>query len=212
MGAHFLLSLLVLAAPAPRFAVVPLGTHHGGEFRVLGPLGNGWSAPVGERLMPVRVEARAVRDEVVDTDRPSSVKTGRRLRVAPRRAEQAGFVLRGLEPGPVSPLRLPEETWLGSGRPLVLGEAQLLRESEGELHRLVLATGPTRQRLYDQDGGELESWSLAWAGDLDGDGRLDLVLKADRSGNITTWRLFLSSRAGPGELIHEVAHYTQSGC
>jgi len=53
---------------------------------------------------------------------------------------------------------------------------------------------------------------LRWAGDLDGDGKLDLILAADHHYNLSTTRLFLSSRAKKGELVQEVAKFSTSGC
>jgi hypothetical protein len=48
-------------------------------------------------------------------------------------------------------------------------------------------------------------WSLLWAGDLDGDGRLDLIIQyADNV--FGSMQLLLSSRSNPGELVHSVAH------
>jgi hypothetical protein len=48
-------------------------------------------------------------------------------------------------------------------------------------------------------------WSLLWAGDLDGDGRLDLIIHyADNV--FGSMQLLLSSRSNPGELVHNVAH------
>jgi hypothetical protein len=48
-------------------------------------------------------------------------------------------------------------------------------------------------------------WILLWAGDLDGDGRLDLIIHyADNV--FGSMQLLLSSRSNSGELVHTVAH------
>ena len=211
-----LVSLVAFAASASGdpLAIVPVGTHHGEEFRAVEPLGGRWCELHGSLFRRVRVEARPVRDEIVEGAGGSKVKTGRELRVVAPLGSTARFLVRGLGPRRVtSVIALPESpTWLGNGRPVTLGEAQLIVQSAGGVHALVYSVNGRTQRLYTQDGGELETWMLHWAGDLDGDGRLDLVLTADRSANVTTWRLWLSTRAESGELVHEAATYSQSGC
>jgi hypothetical protein len=63
--------------------------------------------------------------------------------------------------------------------------------------------------------GEVETDVLervAFAGDLDRDGRLDLI--ADVSGHWNEWRvaLFLSSAAEEGDLVAQVAEFRSNGC
>lgn len=52
---------------------------------------------------------------------------------------------------------------------------------------------------------------LLWAGDLDGDGKLDLLLQ-DHGYNRSSIRLFLSSAAHPGRALREVAQFYKTGC
>jgi hypothetical protein len=80
--------------------------------------------------------------------------------------------------------------------------------------QLILTSGPSTQTLYPLDDPTLrdsESWSLYWAGDLDGDGKLDLYMFLSGY-NFEERRLFLSSQAAPGELVKEVATFTRTGC
>lgn len=79
-------------------------------------------------------------------------------------------------------------------------------------HRLVLREGAQEQTLFQQREGDLDGWHLSWAGDLDGDGRADFLLSADEHYNVTTLRLFLSSRAKKGALVREVAKLRETGC
>jgi hypothetical protein len=51
-----------------------------------------------------------------------------------------------------------------------------------------------------------------WAGDLDLDGSLDLLLDTSDHENVTEMRLFLSSAAKHGQLVSEVAKFTRVGC
>ncbi len=79
---------------------------------------------------------------------------------------------------------------------------------------LYLFEGETSQRLcdvYPDSHGEFVS--VVWAGDLDGDGRIDLVLddQVHYAFNVY-YRLFLSSEAESGKLVKEVAVFAAVGC
>lgn len=52
---------------------------------------------------------------------------------------------------------------------------------------------------------------ILWAGDLDGDNRLDFLFE-DSGYNFSSQRLFLSSVAQPGEHLKEVAQFYSTGC
>jgi hypothetical protein len=71
------------------------------------------------------------------------------------------------------------------------------------------------QVLYDLGGTgqEVESyWELLWAGDMDGDNKLDLYVQVGWHYNSTHRKLFLSSYARKGKLVREVAEFSTSGC
>jgi len=83
--------------------------------------------------------------------------------------------------------------------------------------RLVLTDGTKKQILYSLGGtGKHEantaSWQLLWAGDLDGDHKLDLYAQISGHYNSSSRILFLSSQAGKGELLHAVAEFSTWGC
>ncbi len=89
----------------------------------------------------------------------------------------------------------------GTGVPLPLDAA------------LYLSNGKTRQKLYAIEGINNDAgWTLLWAGDLDGDGKLDLYADLSFHYDISERRLFLSSRAKPGQLVAEVGQFRTSGC
>ena len=54
--------------------------------------------------------------------------------------------------------------------------------------------------------------TILWVGDLDGDARLDLLMDSSTHYNLITYTLFLSSVAGNGNLVEQVASFTRGGC
>jgi hypothetical protein len=79
--------------------------------------------------------------------------------------------------------------------------------------RLLLTDGRITQTLYALKGwdGDVD-WQLRWAGDLDGDGKLDLFAALSYHYNVSERRLFLSSQAQPGQLVAEIAVFRTTGC
>lgn len=91
--------------------------------------------------------------------------------------------------------RLSANEFLGAGSKLILtsdGKEQVLR--------------------YLNDDCNDCSWNLNWVGDLDSDGKLDFYFQLNGHYNSIDQRLFLSSRAKPGELVRYVARFWTSGC
>src|SRR5215208_4153838 len=71
---------------------------------------------------------------------------------------------------------------------------------------VVLTHGRETQVLYSTDGFVDEPhFDVPWAGDLDGDGKLDLVVNLSRKDSLHPYRLLLSSVAAAGELGGEAA-------
>jgi hypothetical protein len=74
---------------------------------------------------------------------------------------------------------------------------------------ITLSDGRASQTLYVPDGHPFDCdaphFSVQWAGDLDGDGRLDLVTTFSPKYSWYPRQLFLSSAARPGELVGPVA-------
>lgn len=85
---------------------------------------------------------------------------------------------------------------------------------------VTLTSGKRSQRLFDMRRPSRADGHLAcddplfmvhWAGDLDRDARLDLVATFSRKYTIHPRLLFLSSSAGRGELVAQVARYDGIG-
>jgi hypothetical protein len=72
--------------------------------------------------------------------------------------------------------------------------------------RVVLSDGTVKQVLYSTDGFVDEPhFYVEWAGDLDGDGRLDLVVNLSRKYSMHPHRLLLSTKAKKSELVGDAA-------
>ncbi len=79
--------------------------------------------------------------------------------------------------------------------------------------KLTLTSGSSTQTLYSLNNNSNDpSWYLLWAGDADGDGRLDLYLSLSYHYNLDQRRLFLSSQAKAGNLVSQVAEFATTGC
>lgn len=80
-------------------------------------------------------------------------------------------------------------------------------------YKLILYSDQQRQTILNRAKMYLEgSPSLLWAGDLDRDGKLDLLMDLTNHYNATEPTLFLSSRAAPNDLVKKVASHRQIGC
>jgi hypothetical protein len=106
--------------------------------------------------------------------------------------------------------------WKKNPRQLKLGDQEYqLKVFEREVDenvvdlKLALVSGKQTQILFTEsahlDHTEFY-WRLLWAGDADGDGKLDLYVDSSREDdNSARTALYLSSQAKPGQLVKEVA-------
>jgi hypothetical protein len=53
---------------------------------------------------------------------------------------------------------------------------------------------------------------VIWAGDIDGDDRLDVLLDTSNHSNGEDTTLYLSSLAAPGQVVKSVASFASFGC
>ena len=80
-----------------------------------------------------------------------------------------------------------------------------LRQDDADV-RVVLHEGTVRQVLYSTDGFvDDPHFDVEWAGDLDRDGRLDLVVNLSSKYSVHPHRLLLSTKANKSELVGEAA-------
>lgn len=178
-------------------------------------------------LQPVKLQVTQEYDPISDAE---DERTGKRVSAA---GVENVFLLKSkrLQPGLVTlatpsstellPVSKPQTITLGATKyrlhyrcssapdPEGFVDCSLLLEANGVTQ--ALATFPA----YDE-GGKVNSLDIEqfvnFAGDLDHDGKLDLI--ANVSGHWNEWRsaLFLSSAAKEGELVARVAELVATGC
>jgi hypothetical protein len=225
--------LFLVSTPAAQSAIhiITPGSFHGDEVPADTP--GSWFALVrdggGASLQPVLVSVTAVRDEIVDD---IGETTGRRVDVSPKL--EALVLVKGLaslRPGPVSTTLVEQridETHLDahssnvSYRFVVLcGDTYLIAGQRQQECELRIRSQSVEQSLFTYGTyfeGDHRLWasglppSVVWAGDLDGDGRLDILLNTSNHENVNEMRLYLSSTATFGRLVSEVARFEHVGC
>ncbi|MDT0632806.1 hypothetical protein RQM47_12670 [Rubrivirga sp. S365] len=208
------------------------GTFHGDEVEV--QTGERWQGlyptlgGVALRSFAVRVET--VRDEVVDD--PGGPPTGRRVTTPFSTVDAWGsveddalFLVRPPRPFADG----PAPTAFAGRWPLASGEiglrlggaAYVLSVVEGPeavgapepvrpARVAVLSAGGVGQPVAHLVGDGRPA--LLWAGDLDGDGRLDLLLDEADHYVVSRPALYLSSAAPPGALVGRAGRHRTSGC
>lgn len=103
--------------------------------------------------------------------------------------------------------RLPN---IGEAKEFVLnGRRYTLSNSNGKLS---LISQGTSQPLFDYSEEFDNNATIVWIGDLDRDGRLDLIVDASDHYNVGELRLYLSGRARSGSLVKLVASRRTTGC
>lgn len=78
--------------------------------------------------------------------------------------------------------------------------------------KALITMGGITQSLSSNLSKDEGGFAIIWAGDLDGDGKLDLYVNAAPQDNVVSRRLLLSSQAGKGQLVREVARFETTGC
>lgn len=220
-------------ALAAGFALQPTGTFHANE--PVARDGEAWLAleetAGGARLVSTRVRLARVHDPLVDAE---SEATG--LEVTASASPDGGMLLRGdgLRPGPVETAERLDESMLPPGEFAAFrfrGVEYRVRarcpESPppadgGQACDIVLAGPAAEQALFSllrwrtAEGGiafgDDASPHLIHAGDLDRDGRVDLILDSADHSNASEPTLYLSAPAARGEALRHVASHRSVGC
>ncbi len=229
----FLILILLAAAWVPVRGESPAGTRilrtgvfHGNEVQA--ESGERWFGLVrnedGLRLVGAPIQVTAVNDAVMDED--PDERSGREVRVD---LEEDPIVL--LAGSDWSDRPVPtvdyEWNWEAPAEPLQVTFAgksyEVLAEWDGDGQpfgskpltnfRLRLQTEGRTQDLVTPEWCCDEAFPrVVWAGDLDQDGALDLLVEASYHYNVSTYVLFLSTAAVEGDLMGKVATFTSTGC
>lgn len=222
---RYLIACFVLAAagvahadkPAKAWRFLLAGEYHSDEAPA--KPGRGWLALTfieGQwQLVPTEVRAARVHDAVLDAE---GEKTGIRI----SSAHQAIALLRvpGVRAGKVDTPTMrfaSNASSISPAQPLDI----VFREHPYRIQVIksgvYLKKGAQRTRLpelavsNDWNADDAESASLQWAGDLDGDGALDLIVSYSGFNRYGAC-LFLSSSAASGQLVGLVACHGGVGC
>jgi hypothetical protein len=213
----------VSRARLPEGHLLEVGIFHGDEVKAwTGEKWLGLFVTKGSRSTLARAKLKVERDTNETTEKIVSVK----------RRPKPVFLVKGastMRPGPALTIFYQDEpVFLGHGTDMELklgakvyrlkvsgnGENSVEAITRDDA-KLVLAAGGTEQALYDLGGkgGPMEAyWHLVWAGDADGDGKLDLYVDVSSHYNVSIRKLFLSSQAEGGELVREEAEWGTVGC
>lgn len=227
-------ALTVSAVDREPFDLLLASSYHGDEitagdgevYLAVVRDGDGW------KLVPAAIRVATVEDPIVDA--PGEM-TGKEVRIDG--AEPLFLVRGGLAPGPVETVEWrgrslfgsPSFEWtLTNGKRFWLsvdcpGPAEVSEEARArsefpaawrELCALRLSHGSSVQKLADLPVNRLHDSGagLLWAGDLDRDGRLDLLLDLSDHYNVRQPTLFLSSAAAADGIVAPVASLEMTGC
>lgn len=235
------ITLIVLATLSAQteepIQLLTTGQFHKHEFKA--EAGDGWWGIFPEErgftLQPAPVTVTIEYDAVMDVE---GEKTGRGVTV-PQNSKPV-FLIKGLPnptEGPLASAELPDNLhFLYPGQQLNLS---LVKGKQVE-NRSLIAMGSVRAHtvwgaiyFHDyhfllvagrqpdyttQELGHIKPFvldgvpKLIWAGDVDRDGELDLLLDVTWHYNLSHYALYLSSAAKEGELVAKVAELIRTGC
>ena len=207
--------------------LLQVGAFHGDEvFAASGEVWLGlYSTPDGYALIPSRITVETVYDPFVDN---AGEQTGKVVSVEGQ--THPLFLIKGLNTAERKSITTlsAEGAILSPGKSLNLrlddeNESHLTVYGEGDVgpngftslenYSLELSNGQLSQELiaYSSTNGAIPT--LLWAGDLDGDNQLDLVVNATPHYAISSApMLFLSSMVKDGNLVQKVAIFIAAGC
>lgn len=216
------------------------GVFHGDELKLKSTAKNlitGWygvfEGPSGHMVKSVSLTVEKAKDEVIDGDKE---KTGKKLSIQPPspaplflfKPAKIPFLdsaalesplagqTSGQEISPdLSPMtlrlgdKIPEGTIVSTGkRERELGDGRYLYSNI----QVFFKSEGKSQRLWTAAALDDSSPRVIWYGDLDRDGKIDLLLNLTDHYNVTSLELFLSSLATKGQLLKKVAQFRITGC
>jgi hypothetical protein len=209
----------------PQISLITTGEFHGNE--ITAKSGERWlglfPTSGGFALLPATLKVEKVLDPIVDQN--PKIMTGKKVSVSHARKpifllKRADFLrgnnVRTIFAGKENNLVNAESVDLRLG-----GKSYKLKVVSNDPSpveyvvansKLILSAGAKSQVIFSVEVPDDAGWSLLWAGDLDGDGKLDLYMDLHNKYNSSQRRLFLSSQASHGNLVKEVAEFSAVGC
>lgn len=209
-----LTSCLAIGGERPKLQMILTGDWHGDEVQTRS--GEQWLALVDDQIEPVVVKVERFHDGLVDA---AEERTGKRVVVSG--ADDYTVLLRGVSARTVERSVRSEllRGQSGAKAQLVLStdaltlETRLLHVSAGEesdaIFEIVISGGGLSQAIGRTTEASIEP---IWSGDLDGDGRIDLIIDTSEHYNVFAPMLFLSTEAGEGEIVGAAASFVTTGC
>lgn len=204
--------------------IMQVGTFHGGE--VPNVAGRNWLALMvdGERaeLKTAAPKIKTVFDGIMDDEKDKASYSGKQVEM---KGPDPFLLIRreGLKTGVIKQASVSSTD---QGQTLIFDNAkytvqhQCKEKGKGEEFQackvyLVGNSNGVKQWLGDtmehKDSDFAETISVSWAGDIDRDGKIDLIIEKSRYNNSDTV-LLLSSAAKPGKHLLEVAKLSRQGC
>jgi hypothetical protein len=205
-------------APRPKLDLIKLGTFHQGEAEFRS--GGGWIGLVPSRdgfeWLNLRIKTEKVHDPIGSD--PPGIKRATQITLETPTKFEPLFLLRGLPQLATKPVhtcfdRSENGSFLEQNPILLTCEANAYSIQVTNQRLLQLKRGAKTQTLFTWAQALSEEHAeLIWAGDLDGDGNLDLLLDHSSNSNATGLSLYLSTWAAPGQLVGRVATFKTLGC
>jgi len=156
-----------------------------------------WLGLFDRELKPVRVRAISEKS----------------LEVTPRNPRMILRDIPGVTAGPVHEADYSNQQ-IEVNQPFAIkfrGESFELRRDAS--NRITLHHGMHVQVLFPKpEFVDEEHFEVVWTGDLDRDGKLDLITVLSPKYSGYPYEVWLSSRAGKGEIVHRVARYNFAAC
>lgn len=210
------------AQELPLARIYTIGQHHGDEAPA--KFDQGWLALIVKNgqaeLKSVRPQVKTVYDQVLDDIDDKRSYTGREISVkgeSPRLLIQ----MNSLIPGKVDMATIKQ---MANSATLKFHEQDYVLDHECEKQKtgrkltpckITLQQGKSKQAIEENflypDGNFTKSLEVIWAGDLDRDGKLDLILQTNGDNN-SILKVYLSSMAKGRDMLKMVASYETIGC
>ncbi len=204
-------------------ALLEVGSFHGDEVPLNEP--KDWLGVFCKQLVcdarHTTIKTARVHDEVVDED--TKANTGTSVSVSSQ--EQPLFLVRGIAPTSRSiPTVFQGEKNMVAGDLLPIGFSganyelrvdgkKMEDEPLPKGSRLIFSNGSTMQEVFSlPEGGNDPYITVLWVGDIDGDGKPDLLVITSWHYNVSHKVLWLSSLAKPGQLVGLAAIFETTGC